>query len=122
MNWRILKFKKAEDNTVIRVTYSDNLRVHGNGKWCKWEIRMDTKPCKKNLSGTRYVVGGQNDHVPGQIVGFCQGLKKGEHEMKIHVRGNSADCYTGWDRQNQNHFLMETVELDAGSVVGITNE
>jgi len=83
---------------------------------------MNTKPCKDNLSGTRHVMGNQNDHVPGQIVGYCVGLKKGDYEMKIHVRGNGADCYTGWDRQSQNHFLMETVELDAGSVVGIDNK
>lgn len=122
VNWRVLAFNKEEDSSIIRVTYSDNLRVHGHEKWCKWEIRMDTKPCKNNLSGTRHVSGNQNDHVPGQIVGYCQGLNKGAHEMKIHVRGNSADCYTGWDRQQQNHFLLETVELDPGSVVGVSNE
>lgn len=124
VNWRILNFKKKSDDTIMRFTYTDNLRVHGNGKWCKWEIRVDNQPCKENLSGNRYVGGNQNDHVPGQIIGYCIGLKKTTgnfNVMKIHVRGNGADCYTGYDRQSQNHFLMEAVEMDAGWVVGKKN-
>jgi len=133
INWRILNFKKAEDATIMRMTYADNLRVHGHGKWCKWEIRVNDKACgaipsgKKlgtgggNLSGNRHCNVNQNDHTPGQIVGYCTGLLKGSYTMKITVKGNGADCYTGWDRQSQGHFLMEAVEMDQSILIGVTN-
>lgn len=121
VNWRVLSFKKAAADSIMRLAYSDNLRVHGNGKWCKWELRVDDKACTDNLSGSRYVAGNQNDHTPGMIVGYCKGVAAGSHTLKVHVRGNSADCYTGWDRQSQNHFMMEAVEMDADVVVGVEN-
>merc|ERR1712176_1535817 len=40
VNNRILKFKKSSDDSVIRFFYSDNLRVHGHGKWCVWNIHV----------------------------------------------------------------------------------
>jgi len=134
VNWRILQFKKAEDETIMRITYADNFRVHGHGKWCKWEIKINDKACgtvftendkyksvEENLSGNRHTNVNQNDHTPGQIVGYCRGLLTGSYTMKISVRGNSADCYTGWDRQSQGHFMMEAVEMDAGFVSGLRN-
>lgn len=133
LNWRVLSFMKFKDDSYIRALYSDNLRVHGHGKWCKWEIRMfgpangnnygTGKACTQNISGNRYVVSNQNDHSPGIILGYCntdgKSMKKGKYQMKITVKGNSADCYTGWDRQSQNNFVLETEELDRGSVIGI---
>lgn len=118
VNWRVLKFDKYldKDSSHLRLTYSDNLRVHGHGKWCKWELHIDGKPCAQNISGNKYVVRNQNDHSSQMIIGYCTGITKGRHEMKVFVKGNSADCYTGWDRQSQGSFVLETEELKAGSV------
>jgi len=118
LNMRHLDFKKGSDDTILRLFYSDNLRVHGHGKWCKWELRVDDKQChsKVNISGNRYAVSNQNDHMPGLIIGYCKGIKKGQHSLRVHVRGNSADCYTGWDRQSQSHFMMEVEELEADGI------
>jgi hypothetical protein len=118
LNMRHLDFRKGEDSTIMRFFYSDNLRVHGHGKWCKWELRVDDKACsdKLNISGNRYVVSNQNDHMPGLIIGYCNGIKAGQHSLRVHVRGNAADCYTGWDRQSQSHFMMEATEHQADTV------
>jgi len=89
---------------------------------------VDDKLCVPNISGSRYVVRNQNDHTPGIIVGYCPfladgnkriGLAEGSHSLKISVRGNSADCFTGWDRQSQGSFMMEAIELEAGAVSGV---
>jgi len=50
VNRRVLTFTKKEASTVMRFLYSDNLRVGGNGKWCKWEIRIDDKACPSRTS------------------------------------------------------------------------
>lgn len=118
VNWRVLNFAKAADDSVLRLFYSDNLRVHGHGKWCKWELRVDQKACTQNISGSRYVVRNQNDHTPGLIIGYCTGFAKGNHQLKVHVKGNSADCYTGWDRQSQNNFVLEVQELAKSDIHG----
>lgn len=126
VNNRALTFKKAEAGTIMRLFYFDNLRVHGHAKWCKWEVKLllgnDVKPCGSPISGSRYVVRNQNDHSPGIIVGYCTGLPAGTYQMKIHVRGNGADCYTGWDRQTQASMMMEAVELNPGDVQGTKDD
>ena len=35
---RILTFEKKAADTLMKLTYADNLRVHGNGKVCYWGI------------------------------------------------------------------------------------
>merc|ERR1712048_1275088 len=43
-----------------------------------------------------------NDHIPVMIVGWCQAIKKGPHELTVHIsrNGGNADCYTGWHNQD----------------------
>merc|ERR1719189_1661658 len=120
INYRVLTFdkQKSKDETLLRIMYSDNLRVHGHGKWCKWELRVDEKPCAQNLQGTKYVVRSQNDHSSQLILGYCNGIEAGRHVLRVHVRGNSADCYTGWDRQSQGSFVLETMEIGVSSIQG----
>jgi len=125
INNRVLKFKKFQAESIIRFAYSDNLRVHGHGKWCKWELKVNGQPCKDNLSGNRHTNSNQNDHTPGMIVGYCKGLAQTKgaqtHELKVHVKGNSADCYTGWDRQSQGSYMLEAIEFAGGVIQGVKN-
>jgi hypothetical protein len=122
INFRTLTFKKIKKESIVRMLYSDVLRVHGHAKWCKWELKVNGKSCKEALTGTRYVVQSQDDHTPGQIIGYCLGLGIGKHVVTVTVRGNGADCYTGWDRQSQGNFLMEAYEMEATDVVGKKND
>jgi hypothetical protein len=118
VNWRTLNFKKAAADSVLRLFWSDNLRVYGHGKWCKWELRIDNNACATtmNISGNRYVVSNQNNHMPGVVMGYCKGVKAGDHNLKVHVRGNGADCYTGWDSRSNNNFVLEVQEIPADGI------
>merc|ERR1712032_1334866 len=49
IRYRILNFSKKLSNSVVKVTYAESLRVHGNGKWCRWTIRIDNKDCKPSV-------------------------------------------------------------------------
>ena len=48
--------------------------------------------------------GNDNDHIPVEVVGWCQGIKKGQHTITVVVSpGNTnSDCHTGW---NSNDYM-----------------
>jgi hypothetical protein len=70
---RKLAFKKKLGNSVVKVTYAETLRVYGNGKWCRWTIRIDGKDCNPTVYNSKhYCYFGQRPH-PTRHRGFVQG-------------------------------------------------
>merc|ERR1719271_195667 len=51
---RILNFVKGSTNTVMKLTYADNLRTYGNGKACYWRIRVDGRNCPIDIWNSKY--------------------------------------------------------------------
>lgn len=118
INTRLLQFTKKTQDSTMRFLYSDNLRIHGHGVYCKWELRVDDQACPKvNLSGNRHCNGNDNNHFPGMIMGYCEGIAAGAHTLRVHVKGN-GDCHTGWDRQSRSNWVLEAQEIDSNLISG----
>jgi hypothetical protein len=115
LNKRELNFKKEHgDETVIRVTYYDNMRVHGwNNCHAMWEVYF----CDKNGNGCQqcsnpgrvnfwkysHQAGNwwMNDHIGYTAVGYCRQAgnrkleKGGEYRARVMVHNNRCDIHTG---------------------------
>jgi hypothetical protein len=108
------KFKKQKPHTnwIMRILYYDNLRVQGGGKWCRWEVMVDSSPCPVPIAGSVYTNSGDNDHYPATMMGECAGFEPGNLQIDIAVTSSSgADCYTGWTPSPHiMHSLIEVQE------------
>merc|ERR1711934_234098 len=51
---RTLNFSKKLSNSFVKVTYAESLRVYGNGKWCRWTIKIDGKDCKPTVYNSKH--------------------------------------------------------------------
>lgn len=99
----------------MKMTYADNLRTYGNGKWCRWTIKIDNKDCKPSLVAIKYTSAtSDNDHTPHAMVGTCSGIPAGNHKMTIALtRSSGADCHTGWSASGaRDAFFLEAEELN----------
>jgi len=108
------KFKKHKPNKnwIMRILYYDNLRVVGSGKWCRWEVMVDSSPCPVPIAGSVYTNSGDNDHYPATMMGECAGFEPGNLQIDVAVTSSSgADCYTGWTPSPHiMHSLLEVQE------------
>lgn len=114
---RTLEFKKSIESSNIRIIYSDNFRVIGSAKACRWKITIDDKECATNqsnqLNHDRYSATASNVHAGGIIFGYCSGIPKGQHKIEVSVspvraQDKGADCYTGW---NNTTWTIEAAEI-----------
>ena len=108
-------FTKQLSSSSVRILYYDNLRVMGDKKWCRWEVKVDGKSCSAPLAGSVHTNSNDNDLYPGTIVGECLGLSAGKHNINVALtRSSGADCYTGWTPSPRvMHALMEVQEVSA---------
>jgi hypothetical protein len=115
---RTLLFKKTRDDTGLRVAYTDNFRVYGQGA-CRWEIKFDDASCADpgGLSYDAYYGAseGINIHRPTSVFGTCFGLPAKEYTLQVHVMPLPAasgqplgDCHTGWWQQ---YYALEAEEV-----------
>lgn len=114
MTKRSLKFNKRDDASQLRLTWATNLRVRAKnnrgGAHCDWELRIDGASCAapSKIGVSMHSQNNDNDHIPAELVGWCQGIKKGPHTVTVVVSSSRAntDCYTGW----QSNDYMEVWE------------
>ncbi len=120
---RVLIFDKLEAASVLRITYSDNLRVLSKnpaafaGSWgTRWIIYLDGTPTQVHtrLNTNGYVavsgfVQDVNHHRQSTLIGYLEGVSTGQHTITVEmvVEGNNNDAYTGWE----SSFLIEVMEL-----------
>lgn len=118
VNYRILNFDKKDDDTWMRLLYSDNLRVYRTGHRCRWEIKIDDVTCSTGLIARSFhTADNDNDHQPAQVVGYCGDLKKGSHTAKIWLTSNNGrtsghDCFTGNYWGYPNNWVIEAEETE----------
>ena len=111
---RVLSFSKAKKDTKIRISYTDNLRVIGSSKACRWEIRVDGNSCPNQaLIYDYYANKDDNIHRSRTVVGYCSGVAAGSHRIGIWV-GNTpgysgSNCYTGWSNST---WVIEAEEVN----------
>ena len=97
---RSLLFKKQSASSRLLVTYNDNMRVYGHGKACRWVVKLDGSDCSTGLIAMdMHVQGENNDHSPHVLMGYCDGVAAGDHEINVTVMQSpgysGSDCYTG---------------------------
>ncbi len=123
VNGRILTFDKLEAASVLRITYSDNIRVLSKnpaafaGSWgTRWIIHLDGIPTqvRPRLNTNAYVAGSGfvqdvNHHRQSSLIGYLEGVPIGQHTVTVEMvdEGNNNDAYTGWE----SSFLLEVMEL-----------
>ena len=112
---RTLTFNKVHANTGIRVTYTDNMRVLGNGAG-RWEIRVNGQPCPNpGALVYDYYEDGVNSnymHQSQTVCGTCFDLPAGSTTVQIYVSPSPGygpmDLYTGW---NNSYWSIEAEEV-----------
>lgn len=105
---RALTFTKEEDNTRLRVTYSDNLRVVTNASTqvasARWTIFLDGQ---STHIYTGVYSSNINSHSTKTLIGVFENVPAGTHTLQVYVDGG-GDAYTGWN----STFLLQAEELD----------
>lgn len=119
INSRLLIFNKTKTDTVIRISYTDNLRVYSAGSSaCRWEIKVDGLSCPGQPLTYDYYqnLAHENIHRSRTVVGYCKGISAGNRNIQIYVSGVPAvthgDCDTGW---NNSTWVIETEEIEPQS-------
>ncbi len=123
VNGRTLIFDKLQTDSVLRITYSDNIRVLSKnpaafaGSWgTRWIIHLDGIPTqvRTRLNTNAYVAGSGfvqdvNHHRQSSLIGYLEGVPIGQHTITVEMvdEGNNNDAYTGWE----SSFLLEVMEL-----------
>ena len=104
---RVLSFNKTKDDSNIRIGYTDILFPFCTGASCEciWEIRVDGKSCPGGALDYYYFVYNLEKKTSAarsrNIVGYCKGIDKGEHEIQVWITGmnvyygSKARCITG---------------------------
>ena len=117
---RYIQFKKAQDDSYMRVFYYDNFRVHGHTAHGRWHVYVcDEKgngcaECRNPGRLNAWKWSGHqhnwwmNDHVGHVVSGLCKAttnraLKAGKYQVKVYVNSARYDLYTG---HNQANSLM----------------
>jgi len=112
---RSLAYPKLGRSTGLRVTWSDNFRVLGNGLACRWEVLFNGAACTSpgSLFFDKYEgATSSNRHDPSSFVGTCFGLAPGNVAVSTRVYPApgyvGSDCHTGWPGQL---FSIEVEEV-----------
>ena len=112
LNNRDISFTKHYDDTYVRVIYYDNMRCHGHTSHGMWELEFcdggggGCAQCNNPGRLMHWRWSGHqhgwwmNDHTGGTITGLCKStnnmqLTKGDYQIKVYLRDNRYDLYTG---------------------------
>jgi len=98
----VVQATKQSDDTVLKVTFTTNMRVAGNAKCCSWEILVDGQPANPKIDSAMYSSGANlNLHHTTTMSGIVEGLSAGDHTISVSVGPcggyGICDCYTGWN-------------------------
>lgn len=115
---RQMTFVKTQDETAVRVQYTDNLRTNsqdGTARACRWAIRFNSSPCPDgDIIGNVYASSSDraDSHETRTVAGYCPGLPAGTYTVQVFVSSVSSSlqpgCYTGWHEQR---WLLEAEEI-----------
>ena len=112
---RVLTIVKKENDTAIRISYTDNLRALGANKSCRWEIKVDgtSSPVQPLVYDVYASLAGDSPHRSRTLVGYFKGLSAGSHEIQIWVGPtpgySNCDCFTGWP---SGTWVLEAEEVN----------
>jgi len=107
---RQLTFNKESETSLLRVLYSDNMRVITGSVAAQWRIHLDDGPT--NIYATLYG-GGVNVHRQTVVTGYLENVSAGIHTLKVAIgeHGGGSDPDTGWE----SPFLLQVEEIEPPS-------
>ncbi len=103
-----VRYTKQQDDSPLRLTFSSNLRTNGAaGTCCRWDLRVNARPCRTPVNGSVYINPAGNYHQHRTITGICEDVPAGQIEVRPFVENcpgySGPDCVTGW---NSSSFLI----------------
>ena len=120
------------------VWYDNSRTSGGDGKSCRYELRVDGVSCPSGIiAGDVYrgAIGARspsirrlnhacllpdNAHHPRVLVGYCDGLAAGAHTLQVFVQNSpnfaGSQCFTGWVDTGAATTL-EALEIDHFEVI-----
>ena len=106
LSGRTVTYSKKAPGTGLRVVWSDNFRVRGNDKACRWEVLFKGASCTSpgGIYFDKYEgATSSNRHDMATVMGTCYGLPPGTVVVSARVGPtpgySGQDCYTGWSDQ-----------------------
>ncbi|XP_065194730.1 uncharacterized protein LOC135826024 [Sycon ciliatum] len=100
-------FRKKHTNTVLKLSYSGNIRTVGANTGARWYLKIDNRECARptKIDIAMSQSSGHNTHIPAVLTGICEStyssganIAAGDHTITVHVGryGLASDAYTGW--------------------------
>ena len=104
-----LSFRKKHTNTVLKLSYSGNIRTLGANAAARWYFKIDNRECVRptKIDIAMYKNSGENTHIPAVLTGICEStyssganIAAGDHSITVHVGRVSGygigNPYSGW--------------------------
>ncbi|XP_065194356.1 uncharacterized protein LOC135825664 isoform X2 [Sycon ciliatum] len=104
-----MTFTKKRNDTVLKLSYSSNIRTHGALAATRWFFRIDGQECRKptTIDIGMWQNTADNMHVPAVLTGICEsidptgaGLRYGQHTISVQVGPMRnfaiANANSGW--------------------------
>ncbi|XP_065194749.1 uncharacterized protein LOC135826042 isoform X3 [Sycon ciliatum] len=104
-----LSFRKKHTNTVLKLSYSGNIRTRGASTAARWYLKIDNRECVRptKIDIAMFQSSGDNNHIPAVLTGICEStyssganIAAGDHNITVHVGrapGYAAsDSRSGW--------------------------
>ncbi|MEB3167582.1 MAG: hypothetical protein VKK97_02505 [Synechococcaceae cyanobacterium] len=133
---RFLIFKKDHNHSILRIVYSDNIRVLGTEGWnsARWEIRLlgansstpsNAKPAEIVFDRPINVApiylplssnASTNLHSQGTILGYFSNVAKGFYEISVHVVRNPGSS-NGLNNQSTGGDEKCTWSIEAEEIM-----
>jgi hypothetical protein len=109
---RLVNFTKRRNDTGLRVTYTDNIRVIGTGAAGRWEVKFNGVSAPLfPLAWDFYNGSSAFTHQPTTLVGTAFSLPAGVYAIRVYVGPSPSypvsDLYTGW----QGAWSLEVEEV-----------
>jgi hypothetical protein len=103
---RTVNIVKRESSTGLKVLWTDNWRVLGLSKACRWEVVFDDAACANPSALVFDKYEGEtnsNRHDPVTVMGACYLNKTGNIKVSTRVGPTPGytvtNCYSGWNNQ-----------------------
>ncbi|XP_065194728.1 uncharacterized protein LOC135826021 isoform X4 [Sycon ciliatum] len=102
-------FRKKHTNTVLKLSYSGNIRIYGAITAARWYLKIDNRECARptKIDIVMYQSSDDNTYIPAVLTGICEStyssgadIAAGDHTITVHVGEvpgvPASETLTGW--------------------------
>eukprot|EP00117_Sycon_ciliatum_P043682 scpid106296/ scgid5833/ Collagen triple helix repeat-containing protein 1; Protein NMTC1 len=104
-----MRFRKKHANTVLKLSYTSNIRTYGANAAARWYFMIDNRECARPtaIDVTMHQSTTDDSVVPSSLTGICESttsnganIAAGHHTIAVHVGRLSnklfGNPYSGW--------------------------